>query len=85
MATVAGFVHGVMAAEFDHLAVKLSVGMAGAIVMIMAAFLATPPWGWPAWLAAAGISGLWVVEALSLLGPALFGCFVGQERRRAPA
>lgn len=50
-----------------------------------ASFAATPPWGWPSWLAASGIGAAWTVEAVSLLIPALFGCLVGQERRHAPA
>ena len=36
MATVAGVVHGVMAATFGILAVKLAVGLAGSIVLIIA-------------------------------------------------
>lgn len=36
MATVAGVVHGVMAATLDVLAVKLAVGLAGSIVLIIA-------------------------------------------------
>ncbi|MEM1297947.1 MAG: hypothetical protein AAGH68_01615 [Pseudomonadota bacterium] len=36
MAVVAGAVHGVMAATFDVLAVKLIVGLAGSIVLIIA-------------------------------------------------
>lgn len=127
MAAVAGCVHGALAAEFDHLWVKLALGTAGAVVMVMggatsarqtlagalgvgfamgflffaarwsawslmqggpaglAAFLGAPPWGWPGYLARAGVSDFWTVEAVSLLIPALFGCFVGQERRRAAA
>lgn len=50
-----------------------------------AGFLGTPPWGWPDWLANAGISDLWAVELTSLLVPALFGCLAGQERRRGAA
>ena len=122
MACVAGGVHGVMASQFDYLVVKIVVGIAGAIVLIMAgaisarqsmasavatgllmgllffvcrwigwslmeggiagawAFLATPPWSWPAFLALAGISGYWIVEAVSMLVPAMIGCIVGQER-----
>ena len=123
MACVAGGVHGVMANQFDFLLVKIVVGIAGAIVLIMAgaisarasmagavatglamgvlfflcrwigwslmeggldgalAFLSTPPWGWPGYLALAGISGFWAVEATSMLIPALIGCIVGQERQ----
>ena len=122
MACVAGGVHGVLANQFDYLAVKIVIGIAGAIVLIMAgaisarqsmasavvtgllmgllffvcrwvgwslmeggingavAFLATPPWSWPTFLALAGISGYWTVEAISMLIPALIGCVVGQER-----
>lgn len=122
MACVAGGVHGVMAGSFDYLIVKLGVGLAGAIVLIMAGaisarqtmqgailiglgmgglffasrwicwalvtgglstagdLLTLPPWGWPAFLSAAGISGFWVVEAFSMLIPAMIGCIVGQER-----
>ncbi len=122
MAGVAGGVHGVMAWNFDILAVKIAVGLAGSIVLIMAGaisarqsmisavvlgmvmgalfFLArwtgwslmegglpetvrlfsTSPLGWPDYLAAAGISGFWVVEAISMLVPAMIGCIVGQER-----
>ena len=36
MASIAGGVHGVMASQFDYLAVKIVVGVAGAIVLIMA-------------------------------------------------
>ena len=36
MACVAGGVHGVMASQFDYLVVKIVVGIAGAIVLIMA-------------------------------------------------
>ena len=127
IAAVVGSVHGVLAAGFDHLGVKLAVGTAGSIVMLMAgatsarqtltgalavglsmgllffvtrwslwalmesgvegaaAFLSTPPWGWPRYLREAGISDLWTVELGCLWTPALFGCFVGQERRREPA
>lgn len=127
MAAVVGFVHGVMAAAFDHPWVTVPVGIAGAIIMVMAGlisarrslagvlgtgfamgflffvvrwamwalmrgggaltagFLTTPPWGWPAWLASAGVDGLWPVEAALLLGPAIFGCYVGMERGRTPA
>ena len=122
MACVAGGVQGVMAWSFDILAVKIAVGLAGAIVLVMAgaisarrsspgaiglgllmgafffisrwigwtlmdggvsgaaAFVAALPWGWPGYLAAAGISGFWVFEGVSMLAPALFGCIVGQER-----
>lgn len=122
MACVAGGVHGVMAGSFDILVVKLGVGLAGAIVLIMAGaisarqslvgavliglsmgllffvfrwvfwavvtgglprvgdLLSLPPWEWPTFLIAAGISGFWVVEAISMLVPAMIGCLVGQER-----
>lgn len=46
----------------------------------LAAFLATPPWGWPDYLAARNISLFWIVEAGSMLIPALIGCYVGHER-----
>ena len=122
MACVGGGVHGVMAGSFDFLVVKLGVGLAGAIVLIMAGAISArqtlggailiglgmgvlffvfrwafwaivtgglpragdlmtlAPWDWPAFLAAAGISGFWVVEAISMLVPAMIGCLVGQER-----
>ena len=122
MAAIAGAVHGVMAASFDYLAVKIAVGLAGAIVLIMAGaisarqsifsaiaiglgmglffflfrwfswslimdgmpgflvFVTTAPWHWPAWLEGAGISRYWMVEAVSLLVPAMIGCIAGQER-----
>lgn len=51
----------------------------------MAAFLGSPHWDWPGPLTRAGISDFWTFEAASLLIAALFGCFVGQERRRATA
>ena len=122
MAAVAGGVHGVMAWNFDVLGVKIAVGIAGSIVLIMAGaisarqsmisavalglvmgalfflgrwtgwtlmeggpsetarFFAATPAGWPGYLAAAGISGFWVVEAISMLVPSMIGCVVGQER-----
>ena len=36
LAAIAGGVHGVMAASFDYLALKIAVGIAGAVVLIMA-------------------------------------------------
>jgi len=36
MAMVAGGVHGVISWQFDHLAVKIAVGLTGALVLIMA-------------------------------------------------
>ena len=122
MAIVAGGVQGVLAQSFDYLPVKIAVGLASALVLIMAgaisarqtlfaalalgvtmavaffvtrwaawslmdggfdglrAFLTTPPWGWPHYLSVMGISGFWLFEAVSMLGPAMIGCYVGQER-----
>lgn len=122
MASIAGAVHGVMAGSFDYLGLKIVVGVAGALVLIMAGaisarrsilsaiaigfgmgllffltrwsgwslitggvpetlrFLSAGPWGWPGFLASAGISGFWIVEAISMLVPAMIGCIVGQER-----
>ena len=126
MAVVAGAVHGVMAATFDVLPVKLAIGLAGSIILIiagvvsarrslwgalftgfamgvcfflfrwscwslmtggpegLAGFLAAGPLGWDAWLSAAGISGFWLVEAVSMFVPALVGCIAGQERPEQP-
>ena len=122
MAAVAGGVHGVIGAAFDIVVVKILIGFAGAIVLIMAgaisarrwwvstialglsmgalffvtrwtgwglmeggfglagAFWTVAPLGWPEFLAARDVSGFWVVEAISLTVPALFGCYVGHER-----
>lgn len=122
MAVVAGSVQGVLAHEFDNLAAKIALGVANAIVLIMAgaisarrslaaalgiavamamcvftarwggwalmvdgfpglaAFLGTPPWGWPGYLADRGISPFWTVEAGSMLIPSLIGCYAGYER-----
>lgn len=126
MAVVAGAVHGVMAATFDVLPVKVAIGLAGSIILIiagvvsarrslwgalstgilmgccfflfrwgcwslmtgggagLAAFFAAGPLGWGAWLAEAGISGFWLVEAVSMFVPALVGCIAGQERPEQP-
>lgn len=46
----------------------------------LSAFLMTPPWNWPMYLSENGISLFWVVEAGSMLIPAVFGCYVGHER-----
>ena len=125
MATVAGAVHGTFAQTFDWLGVKLLVGLAGSIVLIMAGvisarqtwwgtialgfamgllfflarwtcwalltggaveaenFLTTPPLMWPEYLAAAGISTFWIVEAVSMRVPAMIGCVTGHERGAA--
>lgn len=122
MAVVAGGVHGVISWQFDFLVVKIGIGLAGALVLIMAgaisarqamfsalglgvlmglffflcrwscwslmdagmdglrSFLTTPPWQWPDYLDARGISGFWIFEAVSMFVPALIGCYVGQER-----
>lgn len=124
-ALVVGLVHGVLAWQFDHLAAKIAVGTAGAVVLLMAGivaarrspgsvlglalimgaafflarwtgwsvmdggtvrvaeFIAAAPPGWPGWLAAHGISPLWPVEAASMFAPALYGCYVGQQRDTA--
>lgn len=50
----------------------------------LASFLATPPWGWPGYLDAAGISAFWRVEAVSMFVPAMIGCLAGQERAERP-
>lgn len=39
------------------------------------------PIGWPAYLAAAGISGFWIAEATSMFVPAIAGCVMGHERK----
>lgn len=125
MAAVAGAVHGTFAQAFDWLAVKILVGVAGSIVLIMAgvisarqswwgtislglfmgglfflarwtcwslmeggtagagSFLSTPPFLWPEYLAAAGISTFWIVEAVSMCVPAMIGCVTGHERGTA--
>lgn len=127
MAAVAGGVQGVLAWQFDYLAVKIVVGMSGVLVLIMAGaisarqhlasalglgllmgaafflarwigwalmdagfagaadFLMATPIGWPGWLDARGISGFWIFEAMSMFAPALFGCYVGQERAAGAA
>jgi hypothetical protein len=111
-----------MAWTFDFLAMKIAVGLAGSIVLIMAGaisarqsivgaillgfvmgglfflmrwsgwslmeggfaetarFLVAGPSGWAGYLEAVGISGYWLVEAISMLVPALIGCVAGQER-----
>ena len=126
MAVVAGAVHGVMAATFDVLPVKLAVGLAGSIILIIAGvvsarrslwgalatgllmgccfflvrwacwslmtggsaglsgFFGAGPLEWGTWLSAAGISGFWRVEAVSMFVPALIGCIAGQERPEQP-
>jgi len=43
-------------------------------------FLSTPPFMWPEYLAAAGISTFWIVEAVSMCVPAMIGCVTGHER-----
>ncbi len=125
MATVAGGVHGTFAQAFDWLSVKILVGIAGSIVLIMAGvisarqswwgtislgllmgamfflarwtcwalmtggtveagtFLTTPPLMWPDYLAAGGISTFWIVEAVSMIVPAMIGCVTGHERGAA--
>ena len=122
MAAVAGGVHGVIGWAGDYLLVKIALGMAGALVLIMAGaisarhglvnalglglamgalyfvarwtgwslmengfghaaeFLTTLPWRWPVLFDARGISGYWIVEAVSMCVPALIGCYTGQER-----
>ncbi|MGD1925448.1 MAG: hypothetical protein ACFB03_14870 [Paracoccaceae bacterium] len=45
-----------------------------------AVFLTTAPWMWPGFLEAAGISGYWIVEAVSMCVPAMIGCVTGHER-----
>ena len=127
MAIVSGGVQGVIAWQFDYLAVKVVVGLSCVLVLIMAGaisarrslaiaiglgvlmgvsfflarwvcwslmdggfpaaadFLLTGPLGWPGWLGARGISGFWIFEAVSMFVPALFGCYVGQERVEAAA
>ncbi len=122
MATVAGAVQGTFAQAFDWIAIKVLVGIAGSIVLIMAGvisarqswwgtislgllmgalfflsrwtcwalmtggaveagtFLTTPPFMWPDYLAAAGISTFWIVEAVSMFVPAMIGCVIGHER-----
>ncbi|MEM9139279.1 MAG: hypothetical protein AAGB15_05570 [Pseudomonadota bacterium] len=122
MAVVAGAVQGVLAHAFDVLAVKIAIGVATALVLIMAgaisarrhlvsalglglimgaaclvmrwagwslmeggaggivAFVSALPLGLPAYLAERGISGFWMLEAMSMFIPALIGCYAGQER-----
>lgn len=41
------------------------------------------PLSWPEWMDAQGVSGFWILEATSMFVPALFGCYVGQERAAA--
>lgn len=126
MATVAGAVHGTLAQAFDILWVKIVIGMAGSIVLVMAGvisarrswwgtialgvsmgvlffvarwscwavmaggpseamvFLTTAPLVLPQYLAAAGIRIFWIVEAVSMCVPAMFGCVAGHERGAAP-
>ena len=125
MATVAGAVHGTFAQAFDFVAVKVLVGVAGSIVLIMAGvisarqswwgtislglamgavfflarwtcwalmtggageaatLLTTSPSMWPEYLAAAGITTFWIVEAISMFVPAMIGCVTGHERGAA--
>lgn len=47
-------------------------------------FLTTAPYLWPGYLAAAGISAFWRLEAISMCIPAMFGCYVGHEHGEAP-
>lgn len=126
MAVIAGAVHGTFAQALDFLWVKVLVGMAGSVVLIVAGvisarrswwgtitlallmgvlffvarwscwaimagglaeaskFLTTLPNLWPGYLAAAGISAFWSLEAISMCIPAMFGCYVGQEHEEAP-
>ncbi|MFK7941459.1 MAG: hypothetical protein AB8B85_00860 [Paracoccaceae bacterium] len=126
MAAVAGAVHGVMAATFDVLPVKVAIGLAGSIILIIAgvvsarrslwgaltigilmgccfflsrwgcwslmtgglggftSFATAGPIGWDAWFEQVGISGFWLVEAISMFVPALVGCIAGQERAAHP-
>lgn len=51
----------------------------------LGAFLAATPLDWPGYLDAKGVSGFWVIEATSMFCPALFGCYVGQDREAAQA
>ena len=124
-AMVAGAVHGTFAQVFDLLWVKILIGMAGSVVLIIAGvnsarrswwgtlslallmvavffaarwscwavmtggvtelmvFLRTPPPMWPEYLAAAGVSLVWIVELVSMCVPAIFGCIAGHERVEA--
>ena len=47
-------------------------------------FLVTPPYLWPEYLAAAGISVFWILETISMCIPAMFGCYVGHEQGESP-
>jgi len=44
-------------------------------------FLSHTPFGWASYLADAGVSRFWVVEAFSMLAPTVFGTIVGHERQ----
>lgn len=58
MAAIAGGVHGVMAASLDHLAVKIGVGIAGAIVLIMAGAISARQSVWSAIAIGLGMGAL---------------------------
>ncbi|MEM7508202.1 MAG: hypothetical protein AAF415_15825 [Pseudomonadota bacterium] len=45
-----------------------------------ARFVTEPPWRWPAYLAAGGVTGLWIAEFTATLSAAIFGCMAGHER-----
>ena len=46
-------------------------------------FLTQSPLNWYTWLDQRGISGFWILETMSMMTTALFGCYFGHERAEA--